>query len=442
MIRPHPFQRHEPWLLSATFSFVAGCELVAGLTGERHYEPSSDGGSRSADGGDASQAGSGSGGSQGNGGTTNKVARANAEAGVKDAATGGGAGGASSRDARAPLVDSGKSDVQVPDATPPPPPPPTYDGGISPPSCKGMKGNECAGEDCCATLVVRGGVFPMGRGDKGSDAFSGASSDEQPEHMVTLSPFFLDEFEVTVGRFRRYFEAYDGTNPRDGAGENPNVPGSGWQTAWNGDLQLNQRDLDSALAGSNFSTWTTTAGDGESLPITFVTWYEAFAFCVWDGGRLPTEAEWEFAAAGGGDNRLYPWGSQDPGSGDSFAVMDCSAGGNPDQCTLTDLLRVGSIPAGAGKFGQMDLAGSMQEPVLDVWDGSFYSSMLSQTVVNPADLNQGSGGFRVMRGGNFQQSSYQVRAAARNYIGPATRAYTLGIRCARSAVADSTGKAP
>jgi formylglycine-generating enzyme required for sulfatase activity len=123
-------------------------------------------------------------------------------------------------------------------------------------------------------------------------------------------------------------------------------------------------------------------------------------------------------------------------------VIDCAGGGNPDQCTLNDILPVGSIPAGAGKFGQMDLAGSMQEPVLDVWDGSFYSSSGAANSINPADLNLSNGGFRVIRGGNYQQSASEVRAASRVPLGPETRAYTLGIRCARSPLDDSTGKGP
>jgi formylglycine-generating enzyme required for sulfatase activity len=294
-----------------------------------------------------------------------------------------------------------------------------------------MSGTECGGKNCCSSFVVRGGQFSMGRSDNGSDAFPGASGNEQPEHNVSLSPFRLDEFEVTVGRFRRYFDAYDGSPLAEGAGWDPNIPGSGWQTAWNAELQPDKRSLDSALAGNLFSTWTTTPGLGETLPITFVTWYEAFAFCAWDGGRIPTEAEWEFAAAGGEQNRLYPWGSKDPDSDASLAVLGCSAGGNPDKCTLSDLLPVGSRPAGVGFFGQMDLGGSIQEPVLDLWNGSFYSTV-SASSVNVANLNAGSGGLRVMRGGNFAQSGSLLRVASRAAIGPATRAYYLGIRCARS----------
>src|SRR5580704_6839465 len=54
-------------------------------------------------------------------------------------------------------------------------------------------------------------------------------------------------------------------------------------------------------------TWTETAGSSENLPITEAHWYAAYAFCIWDGGFLPSEAEWNYAAAGGSDQRAYPW---------------------------------------------------------------------------------------------------------------------------------------
>ena len=102
-----------------------------------------------------------------------------------------------------------------------------------------------------------------------------------------------------------------------------------------------------------------------------IDWYDAFAFCAWDGGRLAMEAEWNYAAAGGSLQQPYPWGAAMLDT--MHAVYECTGDGSAaGQCWETDILNVGSkSPTGDGKWGQADLAGGVWEWNLD-WYASPY----------------------------------------------------------------------
>src|SRR5208337_5658772 len=93
---------------------------------------------------------------------------------------------------------------------------------------------------------------------------------------------------------------------------------SGWQAAWESYVTPTNASL--ACTGM---TWTSAPGTQETLPINCVNWYAAYAFCIWDGGFLPREAEWEYAAAGGSEQREYPWGSAAPGTTNQYAIYGC-----------------------------------------------------------------------------------------------------------------------
>jgi formylglycine-generating enzyme required for sulfatase activity len=282
--------------------------------------------------------------------------------------------------------------------------------------------------DCCETVLVSGFHFDMGRSDSGSDAFPGGQVWEQPEHNAEVSSFFLDVFEVSVGRFRAFLDQYDGAPPAPGAGEHPLIPGSGWQPAW--DAELLARDaLLMQLHCHPFATWTDDPGPNEQLPMTCANWYEMFLFCLWDGGRLPTEAEWEYAAAGGLGNRLYPWGGDPPGLG--LVVFDCAWGGAPGVCEAGDIAPVGSAPMGASVNGIRDLAGSMWEFTLDRYSDVWYAQTGS-TCVDCANLTEPTTMGHTVRGGAFNAPAADLRAARRDSIVPTWRAEYLGWRCARS----------
>lgn len=171
------------------------------------------------------------------------------------------------------------------------------------------------------------------------------------------------------------------------------------------------------------------------LPINCVRWYEAFAFCAWDGGRLPTEAEWNYAAAGGSQQRYYPW-SQPPTNTEidaSYAVYNCQGtGGTDEECFYSDIRPVGSrSPKGDGLWGQADLAGSMFEWTLDV-EGTYPIECYDcvNTVGSPA---------QVVRGGCWNSTEGKLRAAFRSFSYPSAssrspefRYMDTGFRCARA----------
>lgn len=298
------------------------------------------------------------------------------------------------------------------------------------PSCAGVPAT-CGVEgtlDCCESLFLTGYKFPMGRGAMGSDAYADGKAWEQPEHEVTVSDFFLDRFEVTVGRFRTFLAQYDGTPPAPDAGAHPLIPGSGWKAEWDAEL-LTHDALVSQLHCHPLSTWTDSPGENENKPMACAKWYEMFLFCLWDGGRLPTEAEWEYAAAGGLSNNRFPWGVDFPTA--MYAATDCSYGGSPGTCTSADIPPVGSFPLGESKNGVRDLAGSFWEYTLDKYSDVWYAQGGS-TCHDCANLDMPSTMGRSIRGGAFDTSGAEMRAARRDSIIPTYRAQYLGFRCARS----------
>ena len=263
----------------------------------------------------------------------------------------------------------------------------------------------------------------MGRSFDGADSDSNptvqAETGEQPEHDVTVSAFCLDAVEVTVGRFRAFVDAYDeaGTLPEPGEGQHPHIPGSGWASEYDAELPAASAIYE-ALDCHDETTWTVGDMGNEAKPMNCVTWHLAFAFCIWDGGRLPTEAEWEKAAAGAEENRKYPWGPETPS--DQYAIIN-----------HTLLQNVGSRPLGQGRFGQLDMIGGVAEWTLDAWAVDWYTYLSEgHECVDCANLNPT--GLVAVRGGSFRvdQSAY-LRSAYRGRQAPAVPDHLTGFRCAR-----------
>jgi formylglycine-generating enzyme len=278
------------------------------------------------------------------------------------------------------------------------------------PSCVGLP-KTCgpAGDaDCCAANLVAGDTF-----NRGNDQ----------TYPAIVADFRLDNYEITVGRFRKFVGAYSQAMIKKGAGKNPNdASDAGWD--WNASLPADAAALKSALkCSTSFQTWTDAAGTPatESLPINCITWFEAAAFCIWDGGRLPTEAEWNYAAAGGKEQRSYPWGTTTPNCNYANFGLNCVTGAGGTN-------RVGSeSPVGDGLYGQSDLAGNVWEWVQD-WYWNYQSSC--DNCSGPPFPPEPP--YRVIRGGSFGSNAAALLTSHRLNLGPSEVGHGYGARCARA----------
>jgi len=289
------------------------------------------------------------------------------------------------------------------------------------PSCLGLAtacGPADASDSCCISPPVPGGSYYRSY-DRGSDGAGGTTS-----APATVSGFRLDKYEVTVGRFRAFVNAGMGTQadpPAAGAGAHARIPDSGWKTAWNTSLAANTAALTAAIkCDALFQTWTDTPAANEHRPMNCVTWYEAMAFCAWDGGYLPTEAEWNYAATGGDEQRAYPWSTP------PMSVAIDRAHASYSDGTAIAVTDVGTWSAGDGRWGQSDLAGNVFEWVLD-W-GAAYTTPCTDCA------NLAATSFRVFRSGAFDVDAASQRTGSRGGNDPSARVHfgDVGVRCART----------
>jgi len=216
-------------------------------------------------------------------------------------------------------------------------------------------------------VYVPAGEFIMGS-DEGD-------SDERPVHTVYLDAFHIDRTEVANAQYQACVEA--------GACDAPS----------------NTTYYDN----SNYA----------QHPVVHVSWNDADAYCQWADKRLPNEAEWEKAARST-DRRTYPWGGG----------IDCDYA-QYGECS-GQTVPVGSKLKGISPYGALNMAGNVLEWVADWYDSGYYSQSPPRNPLGP-----GSGEFRGLRGGSWDNRPHLVRTAGRFWDNPSTRYYDVGFRCAR-----------
>ena len=277
---------------------------------------------------------------------------------------------------------------------------------VAPPSCQSLAATcgPAGSSNCCAASLVPSGKY---------------NRSNLPSAPATLREFGLDLYEISVGRFRNFVPDYSQTMLAAGAGNNPNNPTDpGWNVAWNSKLPATPAALVTVVQCAN-GTYTAKPATNEGKPMVCLSWYEAFAFCAWDGGRLVTEAEWNYAAAGGDEARTYPWGNTAPD--DNHAVF-C-----PGSCGV--LQGVGAkAPTGNGKWGQIDLVGNAWEWNLDVYLAPYPQASCQNCATTTASANS----LRVFRGGSAGNPASVLLSATRNSRDPTDHNGFIGARCARA----------
>ena len=237
--------------------------------------------------------------------------------------------------------------------------------------------------DGAALRLVPAGIFVMGAlPESGLESCEASSvgctledfSDESPQHDVYLDAFWIYETEVTNAQYRLCVEA--------GACSLPAF------------LEFYDQEL--------FS----------EHPAVYLSWYQASDYCLWAGGRLPTEAEWEKAARGE-DRRFFPWGND----------LECGYA-NVKGCTQGLTADVGAYPEGASPSGVMDLAGNAAEWVADWYDPAYYEVSPSENPLGPPE-----GEMKVARGGSWKNPFSGVRSTNRSANFPEVSSSGVGLRC-------------
>ena len=248
-------------------------------------------------------------------------------------------------------------------------------------------------------VFIPAGEFQMGSND------DEAQNNEQPVHTVHINAFFMDEHEVTNLEYKEFILE----NPR-------------WQKS-RIDKRFHNGDYLKHWSGNNYPSGKA------NHPVTYVSWYAAMAYAEWAGKRLPTEAEWEYAARGGVAGKKYPSGKN--------TISTREANYNKH---VGDTTAVGRYAANG--YDLYDMAGNVWEWCLDEYDADFYFvSRDSRNPISGARTIQWildnftsipTNSWRAVRGGGWDNSAQSLRVAVRNRNWPHLTYWVYGFRCARA----------
>lgn len=251
---------------------------------------------------------------------------------------------------------------------------------------------------------------PAGEFSMGTDGIEG----ESPQHTVSLSAFWIDQWEVTNAMFAAFVQATGYQTQAEALGNAWGFDGS-WRDVPGADWR-HPDGPSSSIAGL------------EHHPVVQVSWFDAQAYCQWAGRQLPSEAQWEKAARGP-DGRSYPWGNTFDchlANTDDETQIDISYVAGGGSCDGFDRTApVGSFPGGASPYNALDMAGNVLEWVADWYDSNYYSLSPSLDPTGPENGTQ-----RSLRNGSWYTSEGTVRTAQRSRAEPTARLNTLGFRCA------------
>ena len=273
--------------------------------------------------------------------------------------------------------------------------------------------------------------FAGGNARIGTDRPVLPADGEGPARLVRLKPFAIDPFAVTAGWFREFVNA---------TGYRTDAEQLGWSAVFFAFLPEALRNTASATGASWWrktqgASWKHPEGPGSSVedrldhPVVHVSHNDAAAFGAWAGGRLPTEAEWEYAAHGGRDEAIFPWGDQEPDDA-SFQPCNIWQGTFPALNTGADGF-LGTAPVAAfdpNGYGLYNMVGYTWE-----WCADAFRIQSVSRAARERNRAARAARDRVMKGGSYlchRSYCYRYRIAARSGAAPDTSAGHLGFRLA------------